>query len=344
MGNREGIGIGLPAVALAAGLLSGALLRPAPVQPAKHTERSAPEASRRELSAEAEPSLKAMRPVMELLVQSFGIALDPKGDLSAASTLLADPEDKGAVRLIHESDEVSALKRQLGEMALGDVSQCVQLLRTMRRLDVRRADSRSESAPKTLPSEALMARLDEWKSLESSERAEDAPSTASTAVEHLPLVRMLDMPVQNLPWPYPATLLALLLTIRWAISGPSPVDGVWFSWFLMCASATILASAFLLLAHAIEVWRRLRPGLTALSHSRVEPALASVAQVVRWNLSLVSPHMGDLTPLVSLTDRLSSQLVTLARADRDRSSPCSAGSSQRSRSRSWVGSNRFASS
>ncbi len=131
---------------------------------------------------------------------------------------------------------------------------------------------------------------------------------------HLPLVCLLDMPVQNLPWPYPVALIGLLLTILWAIPWPHAVDGWAFSAFLMCGSVFVLCSALLLLAQAIEIWRLLRPGLNALSHSRIEPALESVAKVVRWNLSLVSPHLSDLEPLASLADRLHGRLLVLAAA------------------------------
>jgi hypothetical protein len=133
-------------------------------------------------------------------------------------------------------------------------------------------------------------------------------------VTQLPLVRLLDMPVQNLAWPYAVGMVVLLVTIWWAVSGPSTVDGVPFSRFVLCASALVLGSAFLLLAQAIEIWRRLRPGLLALSHSRIEPGLASVAKVVRWNLSLVSPHLSDLAPLASRADRLYLRLLVLAAA------------------------------
>ena len=137
---------------------------------------------------------------------------------------------------------------------------------------------------------------------------------SSARVAHLPLVCLLDMPAQNLPWAYPVALVGLLLTILWAIAWPHTVDGQAFSAFLMCGSAFVLGSALLLLAQAIEIWRRLRPGLNALTHSRIEPALESVAKVVRWNLSLVSPHLSDLEPLASLADRLHGRLLVLAAA------------------------------
>lgn len=142
-----------------------------------------------------------------------------------------------------------------------------------------------------------------------------APAQAASGrSEFLPLVSLLDMPAQNLPWPYAAGLLALLATILWAAGRPSTVDGWYFSWFLLFASALVLSTAFLLLAQAIEIWRKLRPGLIALSHSRIEPALGSVARVIRWNLTLVTPHLSDLVPVASLADRLYSRLVSLASA------------------------------
>jgi hypothetical protein len=142
--------------------------------------------------------------------------------------------------------------------------------------------------------------------------------TQAAAVD-LPLVRMLDMPAQNLPWPYPVAMIGLLLITLAALPRPHTVEGQAFSAFLICGSALIVCSAFLQLAQAVEIWRRLRPGLTALAHSRLEPALSSVAAVVRWNLSLVSPHLSDLEPLASLADRLYGRLVALAgRTRRDR--------------------------
>ncbi len=142
-----------------------------------------------------------------------------------------------------------------------------------------------------------------------------AGQQAHTPAAELPLVRMLDMPAQNLPGPYLAAVMGLLLVTLVALPGPHTVEGRAFSAFLMCASALIACSALLLLAQAIEIWRRLRPGLRTLAHSRLEPALSSVAAVVRWNLSLVSPHLSDLEPLASLADRLYGRLVALAKRE-----------------------------
>jgi hypothetical protein len=170
-----------------------------------------------------------------------------------------------------------------------------------------------------LAAESRTFRLLAGAPIESEKARTGGFQAARSMASHLPLVRLLDMPAHNLPWPYPVTMVGLLLIILPALSHPHTVEGRAFSAFLMLASAFILCSVFLLLAQAIEIWRRMRPGLTTLAHSRLEPALTSVAGVVRWNLSLVSPHLSDLEPLATLADRLYGRLVSLAAAaPRDR--------------------------
>jgi hypothetical protein len=131
-----------------------------------------------------------------------------------------------------------------------------------------------------------------------------AGAARGTEVNELPLVALLDLPAQNMIWPYSVGTVLLLLTLWWAMPLPSTVDGRGFSIFLTSASALLLGSVFIVLAQALEIWRRLRPGLIALSHSPLQRAFRSVAKVVRWNLSLVSPHLSDLSPVAELADRV----------------------------------------
>jgi hypothetical protein len=169
----------------------------------------------------------------------------------------------------------------------------------------------------SLAAESETFRLLAGEPIRRSRRTQRAEAEAAD----LPLVRMLDMPAQSLPWLYPAAMIGLLLMTLVTLQRPHTVEGRAFSAFLICASAFVVSSAFFQLAQAVEIWRKLRPGLTALAHSRLEPALSSVAGVVRWNLSLVSPHLRDLEPLASLADRLYGRLVALAaRTRRDRRS------------------------
>jgi hypothetical protein len=158
---------------------------------------------------------------------------------------------------------------------------------------------------------ALASKSGTFRLLAGSPRPLDT-GDADSQIEQLPLVCLLDMPAQNLIWPYSLGVVALLAALAWVIPLPSTIEGAPFSIFVTCTSGLIVGSAFLLLAQALEIWRRLRPGLTTLANSRIEPALESVAGVVRWNLSLVSPHLSDLVPLASLADKLYSRLLVLA--------------------------------
>ena len=126
---------------------------------------------------------------------------------------------------------------------------------------------------------------------------------------------LLDMPVQHLPAPYAAVLLVSLVACvaaldpgAWSVRGwPAPpiatVDGWAFSWFLVCATATALAAALLLVAQAMAAWQKLRRGLERVARLCIAPAFGAISEHARWDLSLTPPRVKDLVPLVNLANR-----------------------------------------
>ncbi len=130
------------------------------------------------------------------------------------------------------------------------------------------------------------------------------------------LALLLDLPVQHLPLQYVGGLfvtfvvcIVALAPSSWlGFSRPAPlvttIDGYWFSWFLICATAVGLASAMLLVAQGVASWRRLRAGLERLAHLCIAPAFGSISDHARWDLSLTPPRVKELAPLIKLANRL----------------------------------------
>ena len=148
-------------------------------------------------------------------------------------------------------------------------------------------------------------------SAELSPNQEDSSGATPKANRAEPLARMLDMPAQNLPWRYAVCLFVLLVAILWTASWPHTIDGRAFSMFIVASSGVVLGSAFLLLAQAVETWRCLRPGLSALAQSPLANSLNMAGRSLQWNVSFTSPRLSDLEPLAALADRIYAGLMVL---------------------------------
>jgi len=118
MGTADRIGIGIPAVALVAGVLSGALLR-SPVSP-ESQKRPVPSANADKTLPAAGTShvspLADLRPVMELLGEALGTSVARDDVIRAARALR--PNVKASDRLILRA--LDSLQKEIDSRALDD--------------------------------------------------------------------------------------------------------------------------------------------------------------------------------------------------------------------------------
>ncbi|HEY7285458.1 MAG TPA: hypothetical protein VH497_08455 [Vicinamibacterales bacterium] len=145
----------------------------------------------------------------------------------------------------------------------------------------------------------------------------DSTEPASRDLRHF--AALLDMPVQNLRLPYLVAILAAIGVVIVTAGRVSTVDGRAFSFFVSAASLSILVTSLLLVLQSVATWSELKPKLSRLARKRLDRALSSVGDVIRWDLSIVSPRLSELMPLVSRAERLRGAMLGIATAHLQRS-------------------------
>jgi hypothetical protein len=152
------------------------------------------------------------------------------------------------------------------------------------------------------------------------ESAESVAPAQATRADREPdevqrFVAMLDMPMQNLPWPYLVVIAVVLIAGAGCLWHKGmALDGRAFSWFMFCGTGAALALGLMLVAQSAETWRLLHRKLGRLAHGPLAAALGRVGTLpLRWSLWLTPPSTCELLPATGLVDNLRGQTWRLAR-------------------------------
>ena len=109
--NESSVGGLVSAFALAAGVLSGTLLRTSgPVEQTKPTSPAPASVVAQEQVVSERPSLADLKPVMELIAESIGVSIEPDRAILALRPLLAEVGDHSGRRSQNVADALTRLK------------------------------------------------------------------------------------------------------------------------------------------------------------------------------------------------------------------------------------------
>jgi hypothetical protein len=123
---------------------------------------------------------------------------------------------------------------------------------------------------------------------------------------------LVDMPVHNLPAAYVISLVTGLTIAVFSVRSIATIEGWSFSLFVRLASFAVLIMALLLVAQAGAIWSELQPKLALLVRTRIERALGVAGGIVRWELSITPPRLGELMPMALRAVQLRDEILSLA--------------------------------
>jgi hypothetical protein len=123
---------------------------------------------------------------------------------------------------------------------------------------------------------------------------------------------LLDMPVNNLPPVYIVSVVTGLTIAAFSVRSIATIEGLSYSLFVQLASFAVLVMALLLVAQAGAMWGELQPKLALLVRTRIERAMAAAGSVVRWELSITPPRLGELMPMAQRAVRLRAEILGIA--------------------------------
>jgi len=123
---------------------------------------------------------------------------------------------------------------------------------------------------------------------------------------------LVDMPVHNLPAGYFIAIVTGLMIAAFSVRSIATIEGLSFSLFVQLTSFAVLIMALLLVAQAAAIWGELQPKLALLVRTRIDRAMGVAGSVVRWELSITPPRLGELMPMALLAVRLRDEILGIA--------------------------------
>jgi hypothetical protein len=123
---------------------------------------------------------------------------------------------------------------------------------------------------------------------------------------------LVDMPVHNLPAGYFIAVVTGLTIAAFSVRSIATIEGSSFSLFVQLTSFAVLIMALLLVAQAGAIWGELQPKLALLVRTRIERAMGVAGGIVRWELSITPPRLGELMPMALLAVRLRDEVLGIA--------------------------------